>query len=1053
MAEAVELLVGAFVCLVPVGAGVGLLFILFWSRRSKGNGRRHPSLMERVRQLEQRVRQLEEVMVPRDARHTEEAPTEARPSEALGSGAQLTARKLSTEPRSPTPEARHPLPETESASDADSRLPSPASDPRRPLPEPDTVAETDSPPPDSDSRPATPAPVSETRSPSPDPRPPSPAARSAAAPRQRRGMEQWLGISLASALAAGLLILAGVFLFRHAVSHGWLTPGLRVAFGAALGLFAIVASQLKVLGERWRAASWLAGAGFGVLYSSAWAAHQLYDLISVLGASALMVAITAAAVALSSRRRSAVLALVSMLGGFLTPLLLATERDQPIHLFTYLVLLNAGLLWLSRTRNWPWLGLISLGATALYEVGWLADRLTDSYAWLGASIIAVFGLLFAVVSAQASHDAPVWRRVARYSAILPALFVLVFAGRLGVASQLPVTAALLVVLNIGAAVLARRLSDWAIARWATSVSIVTVAVLGLSDALTASLAWQLSAVGVAVALVHYVGGEFARRDAVATRPLVYVGGLAAVGMLVATIVAAVGSHFVFWPWLAGWAFLTVLALRLGTLGAPALLWLAPFTVASGLSLWGVLHLRTTPLSESIYCGAVGVFALTMQGVAFVVRTRPWSAQLERGAYLLSLVSLSASVLWLDVLIGAAWPPWLLLVVLVLALQLSCTRSGGRWTWMLNVFFAVAAVGAWLEGGPDYVRPWMIAALSFNALIFAGWPLLVGNEMRSSNGWLWRSSALGLPLFFFPIYSASDAVWPTLPPGLVPALMAAVGSVLALAGFRLIPAREAPARATALVWLVLSCAWLAGVALTLQFEKEWLTVALAIEATVMVALWYRLDRPALKYVGTGLLVAVWLRLVANPWVVDYHAPSGWPVLNWLAYAYLVPAVLTLLSGRLLARRETDRVRPAEQRLLGAKRAWLAGLCHVAGGLIVFVWITLSVTDAFALGRELGWPVDRYPARDLTMSMAWALYALVLLGLGLWRRSRGLRVASLVLMYLTCAKVFLYDLSHLEDLYRVASLVGLAFVLLVISFLYQRFVFRRVEDAEQVPEGRT
>jgi uncharacterized membrane protein len=77
----------------------------------------------------------------------------------------------------------------------------------------------------------------------------------------------------------------------------------------------------------------------------------------------------------------------------------------------------------------------------------------------------------------------------------------------------------------------------------------------------------------------------------------------------------------------------------------------------------------------------------------------------------------------------------------------------------------------------------------------------------------------------------------------------------------------------------------------------------------------------------------------------------------------------------------------------------------------------------------------------MSIAWALYALVLLGIGMARRQLGLRWLSLGFLLVTIAKVFLYDLGELRDLYRVLSLVGLALSLLLVSVLYQRFVFRR------------
>ena len=56
----------------------------------------------------------------------------------------------------------------------------------------------------------------------------------------------------------------------------------------------------------------------------------------------------------------------------------------------------------------------------------------------------------------------------------------------------------------------------------------------------------------------------------------------------------------------------------------------------------------------------------------------------------------------------------------------------------------------------------------------------------------------------------------------------------------------------------------------------------------------------------------------------------------------------------------------------------------------------------------------------------------------KSSRALRWASLVLVMATVAKVFLHDLGELRDLYRVASLLGLAISLIIVSLAYQRLV---------------
>src|SRR6185503_13303986 len=117
------------------------------------------------------------------------------------------------------------------------------------------------------------------------------------------------------------------------------------------------------------------------------------------------------------------------------------------------------------------------------------------------------------------------------------------------------------------------------------------------------------------------------------------------------------------------------------------------------------------------------------------------------------------------------------------------------------------------------------------------------------------------------------------------------------------------------------------------------------------------------------------------------------------------------------------------------------------VLFFFWINLTIMDAFGTGTELEITFERLPARDLTLSLAWAIYALVLLAVGMVRGSAALRWTSLALIIVTIGKVFLYDLSHLHDLYRVVSLVGLAFSLILISLAYQRFVFgKRGGDAK-------
>jgi uncharacterized membrane protein len=189
-----------------------------------------------------------------------------------------------------------------------------------------------------------------------------------------------------------------------------------------------------------------------------------------------------------------------------------------------------------------------------------------------------------------------------------------------------------------------------------------------------------------------------------------------------------------------------------------------------------------------------------------------------------------------------------------------------------------------------------------------------------------------------------------------------------------------------------------------------------------------------------LAAATLRLVANPAVLSYAERGAWPVLNWVLYTYLVPALSLVGAKALLAPAEVSRLRRWEVGLQGSQPV-LAHACGISAVAVVFVWINLAVADLFSTSPMLALSFERMPARDLTTSIAWTLYGLCLLVLGIRGDSLTLRWLSLLLFLATIAKVFLHDLGELRDLYRVASLTGLAVSLIIVSVVYQRYVLRR------------
>jgi uncharacterized membrane protein len=150
-------------------------------------------------------------------------------------------------------------------------------------------------------------------------------------------------------------------------------------------------------------------------------------------------------------------------------------------------------------------------------------------------------------------------------------------------------------------------------------------------------------------------------------------------------------------------------------------------------------------------------------------------------------------------------------------------------------------------------------------------------------------------------------------------------------------------------------------------------------------------------------------------------GGVPILDLLLPGYGLPAIWCVLAARMPQVAE----RPLLRRGLEATA--------LALGL---VWVTLVVRRVFDGPTLQGETSD---PEWYAYSGVWLVYGAGLLALGIRRGSRALRYASLAVVTLTIAKVFLFDMSALTGLLRVLSFFGLGGALIGIGLLYQRFVF--------------
>lgn len=178
---------------------------------------------------------------------------------------------------------------------------------------------------------------------------------------------RWLGWA-----AIGLILFATAFFLKYAFDNRWIGELGRVTIGVGAGI------TLTALGFRYHKRGWrvfsqiLTGGGIVLLYLSAYASFGLYHLAPQRAAFVYMTILIAEAAVLALLYNAPAIAVMALLGGFLVPVLLRSDRDQYRALFGYIFALDVAALAL--LRHWVGLSSIAFGGTHLLFWLWYVER-------------------------------------------------------------------------------------------------------------------------------------------------------------------------------------------------------------------------------------------------------------------------------------------------------------------------------------------------------------------------------------------------------------------------------------------------------------------------------------------------------------------------------------------------------------------------------------------------------------------------------------------------------------------------------------------------------
>ncbi len=226
-----------------------------------------------------------------------------------------------------------------------------------------------------------------------------------ALPRAKEGdLEKKIGQYWLNRVGIAAMLIGVSYFLKYAFENNWIGPGGRIVIGLIAGIALVLWSE-HFRSRGYSAFSYsLKAVGVGTLYLSLWGAFQVYHLIPSAAAFAAMVMVTASTIVLALSQDAQLLASFAMIGGFSTPVLLATGQNHEVVLFSYVALLDLAILAMAIVRPWRRLLWGSFTGTIVLYAGWYGSYYTAAQRPTTAFFAALFAAVFAAIPLATKYE-------------------------------------------------------------------------------------------------------------------------------------------------------------------------------------------------------------------------------------------------------------------------------------------------------------------------------------------------------------------------------------------------------------------------------------------------------------------------------------------------------------------------------------------------------------------------------------------------------------------------------------------------------------------------
>lgn len=212
-------------------------------------------------------------------------------------------------------------------------------------------------------------------------------------PKEKSNLEKFIGENLINKIGILITVIGVVIGAKYSIENNLISPLTRIILGYLMGLGLLgFAFKLKTKYESYSAV--LVSGALAILYFITFAAYDLYGLIPQLFAFGIMLLCTVFGVVASLNYNKQVIAHIGLVGAYGVPFLLSNNSGNATVLFSYIALINIGILVISLKKYWKALYYVSFAFTWLIYGAWYVFNSLNTDFYMGFTFLTVFFLIF-----------------------------------------------------------------------------------------------------------------------------------------------------------------------------------------------------------------------------------------------------------------------------------------------------------------------------------------------------------------------------------------------------------------------------------------------------------------------------------------------------------------------------------------------------------------------------------------------------------------------------------------------------------------------------------